>query len=315
MMLLDWEMVILDKHTVNWRGYLPAISTPFLENGDLDIEGWKKLLKWLVDEGMHGLVINGTTGEWFSQSLEDVSDVFHTAGEVVQGKIPVIAGCTGYTADLVIQQAKIAEDAQLDGILVALPPYIVPTKKEIVAFYQKISDAVNLPICIYNWPRGTNVDMDKDLVKELANIEKVVAIKNSTPSLHNFISTFFAVKDQLRYFGFPMNELGMSLIRDYDGDGMMGAGAVLGRVHPDFFNYLWAGEEEKALACGKKDQFLLQSWFNTDFSAKYGSPQAIVKAALNLQNLPGGYPREPILPLTEEEVGKVKETLAQVNHL
>lgn len=314
-MLNNWEMVSLDKYTVDWKGYMPAISTPFFANGDLDIGGWKELLTWLVDEGMHGLVINGTTGEWFSQSIEEVSDVFHTASKTVKGKIPIIAGCTGYTPQLVIEQAKIAEEANLDGVLIALPPYIVPTKKEIVNYYQTISDAINLPICIYNWPRGTNVDMDVELVTELANIEKVVAIKNSTPDLQNFITTFFAVKDKLRYFGFPMNELGITLVRDHGGDGLMGAGAVLGRVHPDFFNHLWAGEEEKALACGKKDQFLFKNWFNNDFSAKYGSPQAIVKTALNLQGLPGGFPRQPILPLTDDEVDKVKETLIQVDRL
>lgn len=305
----------MDKHTVDWKGYIPAISTPFLKNGDLDLDGWKTLLSWLVEEGMHGLVINGTTGEWFSQSLEDMSQLFQTASDVVKGEIPIIAGCTGYTAKQVLQQARLAEKANLDGILVAPPPYIVPTNEEIVSYYEHISDHTNLPICIYNWPRGTNVDMDKDLINELADIENVVAIKNSTPNLHSFISTFFAVKDKLRYFGFPMNELGLSLMRDYGGEGLMGAGAVLGRVHPNFFNYLWAGEEEKALSCGRKDQFLFQNWFNSDFSAKYGSPQAIVKAALNLQGLPGGYPRLPILPLTRKQEDKVKETLAQVERL
>lgn len=305
----------MDKHTVDWKGYIPAISTPFLKNGDIDLEGWETLLKWFVKEGMHGLVINGTTGEWFSQTKEDMDQLFTTASEVVGDKIPMIAGCTGYTADQVIQHAELAEKSNMDGVLVAPPPYIVPTKEEIVSYYQSISDSINIPICIYNWPRGTNIDMDKDLINELADIEKIVAVKNSTPNLHNFISTFFDVKDKLRYFGFPMNELGISLIKDHGGEGMMGAGAVLGRVHPDFFNCLWAGEEEKALSYGRKDQFLFKSWFNHDFSAKYGSPQAIVKTALNLQGLPGGYPRSPILPLTKKEVDKVKETLAQVGHL
>lgn len=308
-------MIILDKHTVDWKGYLPAISTPFLKNGDIDWDGWRELLNWLVDEGMHGLVLNGTTGEWFSQSEKEMAALFKVAGEVVDGRIPVIAGCTAYTAKQVIKHAKLVEDANLDGVLIAPPPYIVPTTEEIISYYQHISDHIDLPICIYNWVRGSNVDMDKELVIELAQIEKVVAIKNSTPNLNNFISTFFAVKDKLRYFGFPMNELGISLIKDHGGEGMMGAGAVLGRVHPNFFNSLWAGEEEKALAYGKKDQFLFKEWFNQDFSAKYGSPQAIVKAALNLKGLPGGYPRAPILPLTDKQQLKVKETLTKVELL
>lgn len=305
----------MDKHSVNWKGYIPAISIPFKKNGDIDWNGWRTLLQWLIDEGMHGLVINGTTGEWFSQSLEDIEKVFQVAGEVVNGRIPIIGGCTAYTADLVVKQGKLAKQAGLDGILVAPPPYVVPTSDELVAYYEEISSRVDLPICIYNWPRGTNVEMDKELVLKLANVDKVVAIKNSTGNLQSFVSTFFAVKDKLRVFGFPMNEFGLTLIKNHDGDGMMGAGAVLGSDHPNFFNYLWKGDVDKALHYGRKDQFLFHSWFNEDFSAKYGSPQAIVKTALNLQGLPGGYPRAPILPLNAEQELKVKETLEQVERL
>ncbi|MDQ0167970.1 4-hydroxy-tetrahydrodipicolinate synthase [Bacillus horti] len=305
----------MDKHSVEWKGYLPAISTPFLENGEVDWSGWRSLLEWLVEEGMHGLVLNGTTGEWFSQSLEEKKEIFKVAAEVVEGRIPLIGGCTAYTALEVAEQAAAAKAVGLDGILVAPSPYIVPTDDELVAFYENVSELVELPICIYNWPRGANLDMSAELVSRLADIEKVVAIKNSTPSLQNFVSTFFAVKDKLRYFGFPMNELGLTLIKEYGGDGTMGAGAVLGRVHPNFYNFIWQGDVEQALQCGRKDQFLFQSWFNQDFSAKYGSPQAIVKTALNLRGLPGGYPRLPILPLTTEQQLKVKETLEQVEQV
>lgn len=305
----------LDRNSVNWKGYLPAITTPFLENGEIDWAGWKNLLRWLVDEGMHGIVINGTTGEWFSQTVEETAELFRTAGEVICGEIPVIAGCTAYTPQQVVELAYLAETAGLDGILVAPPPYIVPTPKETIAYYQYISDNVNLPICVYNWPRGSVIDMDEQLVSKLADIDKIVAIKNSTSNLNQFISTFFAVKDKLRYFGFPMNELGISLIRDYGGDGLMGAGAVFGSVHPNFFNCLWENDIDGALRYGKIDQYLFKSWFNGDFSAKFGSPQAIVKAALNIRGLPGGYPRLPILPLTAEEENKVIKTVKTVENM
>jgi len=302
----------LNRNSVNWKGYIPAITTPFLENGEIDWEGWEKLLSWLIDEGMHGLVINGTTGEWFSQSVDEQKELFKRTAELVQGKIPVIAGCTAYTPGQVVDLAKTALDVGLSGILVAPSPYIVPNHEEIVEHYRFISDHVEIPICIYNWPRGTNVDLTTETVVELSKIKNVVAIKNSTPDMNNFISTFFAVKEEIRYFGFPMNELGVSLIVEHGGDGTMGAGAVLGADHPNFYNYLWNGDIETALKYGKRDQFLFNSWFNNDFSAKYGSPQAIMKAALNLKGLPGGFPRSPILPLSEDQIIKVKQVLAQV---
>jgi 4-hydroxy-tetrahydrodipicolinate synthase len=89
----------------------------------------------------------------------------------------------------------------------------------------------------------------------------------------------------------------------------------LGRTHPDFFNALWAGEREKALELGKLDERIMQDWFLPDYTAKFGSAQAIFKAALNLQGLPGGFPRRPILPLAEGEVALLRHTLGALGRL
>lgn len=302
----------MNRDSVNWKGYIPAITTPFQKTGEIDWEGFEELLIWLMNEGMHGLIVNGTTGEWFSQTVEEQGEIYKFASRVVNGRIPLIGGCTAFTASQSIEIAKLAEQAALDGLLIAPPPYIAPNDDELVSYYTTISDHVSLPICVYNWPRGTNVDMQKGLVKRLAQIEKVVAIKNSTVDQQNFVSTFFEVKDEIRYFGFPMNELGLTLVKFHGGEGTMGSGAVLGSVHPNFYNAIWNGEDELALEYGRKDQFLFQSWYKPDFSPQYGSQQAIVKCALNLKGLPGGYPRLPLLPLSDEEQLRVKKTLEEV---
>ena len=305
----------MDRHTVNWKGYIPAITTPFLKNGEIDWKGWRKLLNWLVDEGMHGVLVNGTTGEWFSQTVDEQKELFRAASKHVNKRIPVIAGCTAYTSKQVVDLAKTASEAELSGILVAPPPYVVPNEEEIYMYYKEISDQVDLPICIYNWPRGTNVDLSAELIVRLAKLDKVVAVKNSTPDFGHFIKTFYAVRDEIKYFGFPMNEIGYEYVKNLGGDGTMGAGAILGRVHPDFYNYLWVGNKEEALKNGRKDTFLFNQFFNPDFSAKFGSPQSITKAALNLRDVPGGYPRKPILPLTSQEKDLVRSILDEVEGL
>lgn len=303
----------MDRNDVNWRGYIPAITTPFDKEGNIDWNGWDQLLEWLVQEGVHGIVVNGTTGEWFSQTVAEQRDLLRRAIDVIQGRIPVMAGCTAYTPQQVTEQAQMLLDHGASGILVAAPPYVVPAEEELVAYYQYISDRVDIPICVYNWPRGTNVDMNAALIERLARIEHVVAIKNSTGNPKNFEEAFFAVKDQIRYFGFPMNEYGANLVLEHNGDGTMGAGAVLGRDHAQFYNLLWEGCLNEALDYGKRDCFLFNEWFNPDFSGKFGSPQAVVKAALNLRGLPGGYPRRPILPLKEPEIARVERILRQIN--
>lgn len=303
----------MNRESVHWRGYIPAISTPFTPDGELDRRGWAELLDWMVSEGMHGVIVAGTTGEWFSLQPEERIELFRIAGEVVAHRIPVLAGCSAFTAKEVVTYAEAAHRAKVDGVLVTPPPYVVPTRQEIIAFYRTISDQSELPLCIYNWPRGTGIDMDADLVCELAELDCVVGIKNSTGDTAGFLDTFYAVRDQLRYFGFPMNELGMTLVAHAGGDGTMGAGAVLGHDHPAFYDCIWAGDLDGARRHGARDRVLMDRWLNNDYSAKFGSPQAQIKAALDMRGLPGGPPRPPLMPLDEDGLQRVSDTLRELD--
>ena len=129
----------------------------------------------------------------------------------------------------------------------------------------------------------------------------VGAIKNSTSSLAAFVRTFFALGDRLRIFGFGADELSMTLLLHHGGDGTIGGGGALGRDHPDYFNHLWSGDLEAARVCGERDKRFFEFSMYPDFSPKFASVQAVMKAALNVRGLPGGYPRPPYLPLDREE--------------
>lgn len=305
----------MDRNSVAWKGYLPAVTTPFTADGELDRTGWQELLEWMVAEGMHGVAVAGSTGEWFSMLPEERKELFKLASEQVRGRITVLGGCNAYTPREAIAYAEAAKECELDGILLTPPPYVVPTSREIVHFYRTVSEAVAIPICVYNWPRGTNVDMDPKTLAQLTELDTVVAIKNSTGDIGRFLDGFFALKDRVRYFGIPMSELGITLVEAHGGDGTIGAGAVLGADHPNFFTHVWAGELDAARRCGARDRKLFEDWIASDYSTKFGTSQALFKAALNLRNLPGGFPRPPILPLTEDEVERVRQTLSDLSLL
>jgi dihydrodipicolinate synthase/N-acetylneuraminate lyase len=305
----------MDRNSVDWRGYIPAITTPFNKDRELDVRALGTLLEWLDGEGMHGLVVAGTTGEWFNLSNDERKTLFEATGKQLKGKRTLIAGCNAFSAEQVIANAQLAERCGFDGILVTPPPYIVPREHEIYEFYRCISLGVSLPICIYNWPPGTNVDMSCELLERLADLDKVVAVKNSTGRLDRFIKTFFAIKDRVRVFGFGMDELGATLIREHGGDGTMGAGAVLGREHPDFYNHLWRGELSEAMRCGARDRAIMVDWFTEHLVGRFGSAQAILKEALNALGLPGGYPRPPILELDDAGRELVRATLHRLGKL
>jgi 4-hydroxy-tetrahydrodipicolinate synthase len=302
----------MNRESVDWRGYIPAVTTPFTAGLELDRDGWREQLDWLLAERMHGIAVAGTTGEWFSLTAPERIELFRSAAGHVAGRITVLAGCNAFTPGEVIGYARAALEAGCDGILLTPPPYIVPSRAEVVAWYRAVSDAVAIPICVYNWPRGTGVDLDPSTLRELAALEHVVAVKNSTGDQTLFVDGLIAVGDDARYFGAPMNELGIRLMREHRLDGTIGAGAVLGADHADFFNHAWAGDTEAALACGARDRILFDHWINPDYSPRFGSAQAIMKAALELLGVPAGPPRPPLLPLAPDEVERVRATLVEL---
>ena len=225
---------------------MPAITTPFDKSGDLDLTALRGLVDWLLDQGMHGLIVAGTTGEWYTLSPRERGDLFRTVSEQVGGRVPVIAGCSAFTADQAIDNARVAADYNFDGILLTPPPYVVPSDREIVAFYQSVAKESALPVCVYNWPPGTNVDMSLELIRQLTDIDKVVALKMSTADIGGLCELFFELKHKVRIFCFASTRLGVSLVRHSGLDGTMGAAAVLGSDHPDMYNATWAGDHEQA---------------------------------------------------------------------
>lgn len=305
-----------DKRSiVGWKGYMPAITTPFAADRSLDLDALGGLLEWLAAEGMHGLLLAGTTGEWTSMTPDERATLFRAAGAQLGRKLPLIAGCTAFTAAEVLTYAAVAKEAQFDGILVTPPPYVRPSADEIVAFYSTVAAGSALPVCIYNWPPGTGIDMPVDLLCRLAEIDNIVAIKQSTGNLSAFVATFFALREKVRVFGHSMDEHGLALLEARGGDGTMGAGGVLGRTLPDFYNNLWAGDIEAARLCGRKDRAILEQWYTPQLIGRFGSGPAIMKAALNLQGLPGGFVRAPLLDVGEDGLETIRATLVDAGRL
>jgi len=297
---------------VEWRGYIPAIVTPFTREGALDLQGLGTMLEWLHAEGMHGLVIAGTTGEWSSMTADERCQLFTAAGQQLGKRLPLLAGCTAFTAREVIAYARHAATVGFSGILVTPPPYIRPSADEIHGFYSDISAESPLPICVYNWPPGTGIDMPLPLLARLAEIPNIVAIKQSTGDLRRFVEAFFALKEQVLVFGHSMDEHGLQLLRAAGGDGTMGAGAVLGRVHADFYNHLWAGNVEAARACGLKDRVIMEQWYTTDLVGRFGSGPAILKAGLTARGIPAGYVRPPLRDVAAEDRIQIRQTLIEL---
>jgi len=302
----------MNRADVDWHGYIPAITTPFGDDGAPRWDDLAAQVDWLMRERMDGIVLAGTTGEWFSLSARERAQLFAEGGRAVDGRARVLGGCTAFTAAEAIEHARAAAAAGLDGVLLAPPPYVVPTRRELLRFYGDVASASELPICVYNWPRGCVVDIDTDTLGQLAQLETVVAIKNSTPDFAAFLAGLYTLGGEVRYFGVPTNALGYELATLGRGDGLMGAGGVLGSDHPDFWRAAARGERERALELGARDRVLMERWFGRDYGGRFGSAQAILKAALRLRGVPAGVVRPPLLELGADELRLVEATLREL---
>jgi len=287
------------RNDVNWQGYWPAAPTPFTADGAIDEPAWHGLLELYVAQGMHGILVNGTTGEWFSQTPEERQRLAALAVEIVRGRIPVLIGCTTFRVADTIDLAEHAADIGADGVLCTPPPYAVPTPDEVVAFYSMVARGIRLPLMVYNWPPGVNVDIDTETAVRLASIDRIVAIKDSTPNQEQLFRTLEATVDQVRFLGNFISQLGIFAVRDLGADGFIGAGALLGSLQPRFFESIWAGDLVTAREIARKNTHLMTQLSNPDWSGKYGAPQSQLKAAMNMMGQPGGHPRAPRLPIED----------------
>jgi 4-hydroxy-tetrahydrodipicolinate synthase len=289
----------MDRNDVDWKGYWVATPTPFTRDGAVDEAAWRAGLRHYLKMGVHGVLVNGTTGEWFSQSDAERRRVAEIAVEELKGKSPVVIGCTTYTARQTIEFALHARDIGADGVLSTPPPYAAPTPREIVAFFRSISDAVDLPLMVYNWARGTQVEITWETAAELARIDRVVALKDSTTNRLQAIRTLEEVGDRLRVFGGFANRLGYALLRTMGGDGSIDGGAVAGQYAVSFYEAHWRGGTKAALSHAETYAAIMGQLINPDWSGRFGSPQSQIKAAMNMLGQPGGWPRPPLLPVDD----------------
>lgn len=291
----------MNRDDVNWQGYWAACPTPFDVNGEIVEESFRRLLNYYLEEGAHGVLINGSTGEWFSQSESERQRVAEIAVSEIHGRVPIVVGCTAFTPRSVSGLAENVLRAGADGAMLTPPPYVRPTPDDIVAFVEAVSGASSIPLMVYNIPRRVSIGIDVETVTRLARITNVVALKNAVED-EEFYPMLEAVAADLRVFGGNfLSKRGVTSLQSHIGDGYIGGWQLLGSKLPNFFRAVWAGDNELALNLAAEERALDRALWDTKNNPLFGrSFQSQMKAALNIMGLPAGYTRPPLLPLTDE---------------
>jgi 4-hydroxy-tetrahydrodipicolinate synthase len=159
--------------------YVPII-TPFRPNLSIDFDAWGEVIDWQIENGTHGIIVGGSTGEFFSLSKDERIAQFEFAKERVAGRVPLIAGVNDLYAEQCYEITAAAKKAGVDALLVAAPPYSLPSQKELLAHILKIDRIADLPIILYNYPGRTGVNMDEEFLERIAQNRNVCAIKESS---------------------------------------------------------------------------------------------------------------------------------------
>jgi len=285
------------------HGVYVVLVTPFKTYRSVHYDGLGSNVEWLVDQGVHGIIPLGSTGEFASLSDEEKRKVTQTVIAAADDRIPVVVGASGETTEKTIEYIAQAKELGAAGALVLPPWYYTPDPDEIVHHYTRLSEAVDLPIMIYNNPFTSKVDIEPDTVARLAELPTIDCIKESSGNFRRIAEIRQLTKDKLGIFcGWEDMAYEFFLM------GSIGWVCVVGNVVPKMAVKLFdlvieQKDLDAAWTLYKKMLPLLR------YLEYAGKTQKALKYALDRMGLCGGSSSSPKLPLEKEEKEKVEKIL------
>lgn len=289
------------------RGMYVPVVTPFREDQSIDFDAFKKVIDYTIENGVDGMLIAGGTGEYHMMRLEEQKEVIRRGCEFVAGRVPVIAGVGTSTPSVTIEMANFAADCGANWGLV-LPPYYQPTTRQgIVEFYREIAEGSKIGIMIYNNPLATTVDLDPELVYELAQIENIVSLKDTADLLHTsaVVAMVKDMEDFTVFQGYEHAILPGLLL------GAEGGFAILMNALPKEYAKMYALAKEGRWAEAVEVNLSMAGLYTAMESEPYPAP---VKAAMNLMGLPAGCVRKPLVEASDGLKAKMKEDLKKLGY-
>jgi 4-hydroxy-tetrahydrodipicolinate synthase len=291
------------------EGTFCVMVTPFSKNEDVDIGGLKSNIDFYIGNGVHGLVVGGSTGEFATLSPNEHEKIIKAAVEQVNGRVPLLAGTAYCSTRNTIAMSKYAEDSGVDGLLIVPPFYSKPKDNEIFEHYSAIGNAVNVPIMLYNNPFTSKVDMRPELIEKLSHITNVTHVKESSSDISRIWKIRELTKEKLTVFCGADNLALESFVMGAKG-WICVAANILPRECAELYELaVLKRDYEQA---GKLYSKLLSL---SNLLEDTGMFSAISKAGLDLLGHTGGRPRMPMQPPGPKELDELKAILKSFGKL
>jgi 4-hydroxy-tetrahydrodipicolinate synthase len=287
------------------KGILPALVTPFDAAGEIDFKTLERFVNWQLEQGVHGVVPMGSTGEYYAMSDQERWDVLRCVQETVGKRGLLVAGTNAGSTRDVIRHTEKAKKLGYDTVLLPPPYYSLPAQEELLAHYQAVLDAVDVEIVLYNFPLRAGVEVGFEVMDALADNPRVIGIKESSGNLLR------ALEINRRYAG----RLQLSCGSDDQAFDFFMWGATSWICGPanclvaptvKFYNAFAAGDLKKAQAIAKAIYPAMTNLESGKFVQK-------VKYGCELAGFAVGETRRPLLPLNAAEKQELKAVLAAAN--
>ena len=285
----------------NFRGSHTVLATPFTADGNrIDTAALRRLVDWQIESGSHGLIPLGSTGEFLSVSADERRQVVETVVEAANGRVPVLIGTADEWTDKAVRYSVEAQTMGADGLMVISPYYSSPTEDELFEHFRRISDAVSIPVMVYNNPNTANVDLRPEFIARLGTLENVRYVKESSGDISR-VREIHRVSDTVSVFAgyHPFESLAA---------GAKGYVSVIGNFLPAesaaVCDLMDAGRHDEALRLYNRMIPLL----NAIAGDKYVSA---TKCAMAAVGMPIGNPRPPRLALPAEDAARLHSLIEE----
>jgi 4-hydroxy-tetrahydrodipicolinate synthase len=289
-------------------GSIVAIVTPMFDDGGIDFVSLRRLCDWHVEQGTHGIVIVGTSGESPTVNFEEHCELIRVAVGHVKGRIPVIAGTGGNSTLEAIELTAYAKQVGANASLQVVPYYNKPTQEGMFLHFQKIAQEVDLPIILYNVPGRTVADMSNDTILRLAKVPGIIGLKDATGNLERASALLAGLRAQgsSNFAVFSGDDLTAIFLMLMGGHGNI---SVTANVAPNLMSKLCEAAVLGQLETAREIQFQLLSLHQLMFIEPNPIP---VKWALHEMGMIAPGIRLPLTPLSQSIQATLVKNLAKL---
>ncbi|MFC4323528.1 4-hydroxy-tetrahydrodipicolinate synthase [Litchfieldia salsa] len=289
------------------KGVIPALVTPMDQNGNLLEGALRRVIDYTIEGGVHGVFVLGSTGEIYGLDHEQKKRVLEITVDQTAGRVPIYAGASEITTRDCIKTARLAQEVGgISAVSVLTPYFVTPNQEELKAHYKAIADSTNLPIILYGNDDKTNVSIAPATCAALADVENIIAIKDSSGDMTKMAEYIRLTKGK---------EFSVLAGRDtlifgnlcYGGTGAIAStGNIVPSIVAGIYDAYVAGEVEKSLEL----QYQLAP---LRIAFGLGTFPVVMKEALRLVGIDVGVTLSPVQEMTKENREKLIEVLKTLN--